>query len=66
MHAVTERPVVLVDTSAWVEYLRGTGSPVDETLRASIAVALRDGLALPAADRDLNAIVLETGLELVA
>jgi hypothetical protein len=28
--------VILVDTSAWVEYLRGTGSPIDLRLQAAI------------------------------
>jgi predicted nucleic acid-binding protein len=29
--------VILADTSAWVEYLRGTGSPTNQRLRALIA-----------------------------
>lgn len=28
--------MILVDTSAWVEYLRGTGSPIDLRLQAAI------------------------------
>lgn len=28
--------MILVDTSAWIDYLRGTGSPVDACLRSAI------------------------------
>jgi hypothetical protein len=35
--------VILVDTSAWVEYLRGTGSPVD--VRVGTAIAADEALA---------------------
>jgi hypothetical protein len=35
--------VILVDTSAWVEYLRGTGSPVD--VRVSAAIEADEPLA---------------------
>jgi predicted nucleic acid-binding protein len=37
---------VIVDTSAWVEYLRATGSPAHRTLRARIEAG--DALATPA------------------
>ena len=37
---------MIVDTSAWVEYLRGTGSPVHLTLRVRIESG--DALATPA------------------
>lgn len=35
--------MILVDTSAWVEYLRGTGSPVD--VRVGTAIAADEALA---------------------
>jgi predicted nucleic acid-binding protein len=38
--------VILVDTSAWVEFLRGTGSPGDLRLQA----ALREGEILASTD----------------
>ena len=41
-HAFQPRPVILVDTSAWIEFLRNTGTPVcqvvDELLVAELAV----------------------------
>jgi predicted nucleic acid-binding protein len=38
--------VILVDSSAWVEFLRATGSPVHHRLRA----ALEEGTALASSD----------------
>jgi predicted nucleic acid-binding protein len=38
--------VILLDSSAWVEYLRGTGSPLDLTVRS----ALETGLHLASTD----------------
>lgn len=41
-HALSPCPVILIDTSAWVEFLRDTGSPVcilvDELLTDEIAI----------------------------
>ena len=41
-HALQPRAVILVDTSAWIEFLRNTGTPVchavDELLAGEIAV----------------------------
>jgi predicted nucleic acid-binding protein len=40
--------VILVDTSAWVEFLRGTGSPVCEAVDRSLAgdIAICDAISM--------------------
>ena len=36
--------MILVDTSAWVEFLRGTGSPVDQALTRAVQAGDRLGV----------------------
>jgi hypothetical protein len=50
--------MVLVDTSAWGEYLCGTGSPYNTYLRDAILaiVALRTGSPVLVLDRDVDAL----------
>jgi hypothetical protein len=48
---------VLADTSAWVEYLRGTGSPPHRRLRRLVAVvAIRAGAEPLHRDQDFEVI----------
>jgi len=55
--------VILADTSAWVEYDRATGSPVDRRLTELIST---DGpLAVTEPDRPLRRVLTDAGVALM-
>ena len=64
----------LVDTSAWIEFLRATGSPADDFLQQQprsvqdcliAAVALRNEVAVAHRDSDYEHIATATGLRVI-
>ena len=61
LHAFQPRIVILVDTSAWIEFLRNTGTPVchavDELLEAEIAVSDAVRMEVLAGARDESHLV---------